>query len=820
MPFRIGFFLWLVVLFPASAQALTECKFKFDIDAQSSAFHAMVDGARERGGFWRPIREAPDDVQAIGAFIGRLDICLVTPDGKPRTLTVQGQSRELQSPHVTSCTAALLPGNRLLTNSHCFFSPTLSDIGFSIVQEARVNFGYVDKDFTDNVTTFLVSNRELAETKDQDALVLQIVGADANDVLGGHLPMVMQPGSAARRALTMIHHPRGEPQQFSAGTCQIHEAQADLPETASQLRHSCESAGGSSGSLLLDARSLAVVGLHNQGGLGPRGGFNGGHKIEAIEAALALGFVTVSDDTPEPDTTGDPAILAFAALTQALQASDLDARRQALETVISDFPKTDAAKSAESVLALMVSPVQVDTSPVTLTSKTLKVAADGSGDFQTISAAIAAAAPGAVIEIHAGFYDESIRVSHPLELVGIGDRADITWIATESDIVYWTASSGRIANLRLEQINGEGYGLVFDEGAQAVVEGNDLTSLGKAVVTIANGSTPIVRNNVIRDGSSHGVLIRDAGRGELINNQIYGHSESGVVVMGGSNPVLRNNTIRNNRKSGIYVLDDATGQFDGNEISDNTEFGVSIKTGADPEFRDNTIQGGAGAGLYVRENGRGTFQGNTIFGSAKSGVMVRTSGNPLLRENIIRDSKSYGIVVFENGRGTFEGNEIYATTKAGVLVQTGGDPVLRGNIFRNGEATGAMIRDEGRGTFEGNEFSGFSHPGVMVKTGADPVFRSNVIMDGDQSGVFVLGDGRGVYEENVISGNMGSGVSVKTGGAPVFRNNIVNDNGEYGAWIRDGGAGRFEGNDLRYNNRGAFDIEADAGSVDRRNNQE
>ncbi|MBY6117962.1 trypsin-like peptidase domain-containing protein [Mameliella alba] len=343
----------LIVLAGHSASAFEGCKFSFRIDTQSSALQALIQGASERGGFWRPIAEAPDDVQEIARYIGRLDVCLMTPDGKPRTVTLNGQTRTLKSPQMTTCTAALLPGNRLLTNNHCFYNDVMVEAGFTFVQEARINFGYTAADFTGDVKTYAVSTREVARDEGLDAMVLQIFGADANEALGGHVPMVMQPRVRPRRALTMIHHPNGDPQQFSSGTCQVHPDQGKLPEAASQLRHSCETTGGSSGSLLLDARSLAVVGLHNQGGLHGRGGFNGGHKIAAVEAALGLGFHAEAAPAPVVIPKPDPETLAQEALTEALQLDGIEARRAALEALLIRYPESRVAQSARFTLDLL-----------------------------------------------------------------------------------------------------------------------------------------------------------------------------------------------------------------------------------------------------------------------------------------------------------------------------------------------------------------------------------------------------------------------------------------------------------------------------------
>jgi S1-C subfamily serine protease len=337
----------LVVLSASRSDALAECDFTFDVSRESSALQSLIDGAQERGGFWRPIREAPDDVRDIGRFIGRLDICLVTPDGKPRTIRIGGGSQELASPYVTTCTAALLPGNRLLANRHCFYEPLLVQAGFSFVQEARINFGYVSEDFTDDVKTFHVSTREVAQDEDTDALVLQIVGADANQSVGGHFPMVMETRATPRRALTMIHHPLRQPQRFSSGTCQIHPTQAELPDGVAKLRHTCETGGGSSGALLLDARTLAVVGLHNRGGLSARGGHNGGHKIAAVEAALSLGFKEQGRPTPKQDPEAD----AQVALILALAMETATAKASALRDVEAGFPGTRASDVARRELS-------------------------------------------------------------------------------------------------------------------------------------------------------------------------------------------------------------------------------------------------------------------------------------------------------------------------------------------------------------------------------------------------------------------------------------------------------------------------------------
>ncbi len=331
---------------PAAAQDFAECSFGFSVNAESSALQALVDKAAGKGGFWLSISEAPPDVRRIARHVGRLQVCLSTPDGKPRAITRGGQTVTLESPFVTNCTATLLPDNRLLTNNHCYYDPDLVRAGFSIVQEARVNFDYTSRDLTDSVATYRVAPRELAVDLDVDALVLQVIG-DPNSDLGGHFPLRMTQDIAPLQDLVMIHHPGAQPQQYSTGTCKVHRRQDEVSDRASALRHTCETTGGSSGALLLDARTLAVVALHNQGGLRSTGdGFNGGHKIGTVNERLELGFEQVTAALgPGPD------FAANRALADALLIPEDAERLAALRALETRFAGTEiSAKARDAAL--------------------------------------------------------------------------------------------------------------------------------------------------------------------------------------------------------------------------------------------------------------------------------------------------------------------------------------------------------------------------------------------------------------------------------------------------------------------------------------
>lgn len=672
-----------LALFGAPARALTQCDFNFEVNTESSALQSLIDGAQERGGFWLPIREAPDDVQAMGRFIGRLDVCLVTPDGKPRTIRIGGRSQEIPSPYVTTCTAALLPGNRLLANRHCYYEPALVKAGFTFVQEARINFGYVSEDFIDNVKTFHVSTRELAQDAGTDALVLQIVGADANQELGGHVPMRMETRATPRRALIMIHHPRRQPQRFSAGTCRIDPTQADLPESAAQLRHSCETSGGSSGALLLDARSLAVVGLHNRGGLSARGGHNGGYKIAAVEAALNLGFKEVRTSEPGVDPEGD----AQAALTAALLIRGLDGRAAALARVERDHAGTRAAALAARERA----DLHEDRANAALD------AAERLSDPSRQKAALERVARD-FAETRAA--DRAQRMLVFLQPKGPSRDEQATTKLLEA----LRAPDDAVQKPLLEAILKKFSGTAAAKSAEAMLA-------KMAVPTPKAAAVPTLR--VKQDGSGDFRAIAEAVAAAKPGTriEIYPGTYKGGVRVGKELEIVgvgeRDKIIWEAKDDDVILWTAQKGRIANLSLRQTGEnfYGVRFRGGsALLENCDLTSTGGPSKGA-------------PIVGIFSSGA------NPVLRNNVIHDGKSFGVFVSFKGRGTLERNKIYGNQTAQIGVTKEGDAVLRNNVIGPGPRLAVFVNKGGKGTIIGNDLRGNKAGAFSIQSDAGTVIR-------------------------------------------------------------------------------------------------
>ncbi|WP_323769682.1 right-handed parallel beta-helix repeat-containing protein [Antarctobacter sp.] len=808
---KIMLFSGLLALFGAPLKAFTQCDFGFEVNNESSALQSLIDGAQDLGGFWRPIRQAPDDVQEIGRFIARLDICLVTPDGKPRTIRIGGGSQEIPSPYVTTCTAALLPGNRLLANRHCFYEPALVKAGFTFVQEARANFGYVSEDFTDNVQTFLVANRELAQDEGTDALVLQIVGADANERLGGHIPMLMETRATPRRALTMIHHPLRQPQRFSAGTCQIHPTQDELPPEAAELRHSCETGGGSSGALLLDARTLAVVGLHNRGGLTARGGHNGGHKIAAVEAALGLGFEEVR--SPEPKV--DPEAEARLALTAALLIRALDGRaaalaqverdhagtrgatlaareradlhedranaaldaaerlsdprqqKTALEQVARDFVQTRAADRAQRMLVFLQpkGPSRDDQAMASLLAA-LRAPDDAAQrplleailkDFSGTSAAKSAEAMLAKMAVATKPVAKTVARPVAVPKQPTARASDTEKSATAALGRALAMSDPDMQRRALSMVQERYPGTNAAKRARAAVA--KLTTSGTAVVngaTKANARAALARALAMFDPDMQ-------RRALSMVQERYPGTDAAKKARAAVAAVPT-----------LSVKQDGSGDF--RTIAEAVK---AAKPGTRIEIFPGTYNGGVRVGKELEIVGVGD------------------------RDKIIWQAKSADVIEWVAPKGRIANLSLRQLGESSYAVRFG---------------AGSALLEHCDLTSSGGPSKGAPIVGIFNR--ANPVLRDNVIHDGKSIGVFVAFKGRGTLERNKIYGNKNAQVSVTLEGDPVLRNNVIGPSPTIAVFVNKGGKGTIIANDLRGNKAGAFSIGRDAGKVIRRDNKE
>ncbi len=261
----------------------------------------------------------------------------------------------------------------------------------------------------------------------------------------------------------------------------------------------------------------------------------------------------------------------------------------------------------------------------------------GMGDHTTITAALAAAQPGERILVRKGFYTGGLTIDKPLELIGEGQPGDVEVHAAGADVIMFTASQGRVANLTLRQTGGEGtwYGVDIAAG-RLELEDCDISSQSLSGVAIHDGAHPILRRNRIHDDNqSAGVLVYAQGQGLLEDNEIFANANSGVQIREGSAPTLRHNRIHDNKQGGVMVNEQGQGLLEDNDLFANATVGIEIREGGAPTLRRNRIHENGYWAIWAHDQGGGVFEGNDLRDNTKgpwqidddSKAKVTRSGN-------------------------------------------------------------------------------------------------------------------------------------------------------------------------------------------------
>lgn len=497
--------------------------------------------------------------------------------------------------------------------------------------------------------------------------------------------------------------------------------------------------------------------------------------------------------------------------------------------------------------------------------RTLVVGKQGRHNYKEIAVAIKDANPGDRIKILPGDYDESLIIDKPnLEIIGEGNRKNIIIRAKGQEVISFKTTSGRVANLTLQQMGGNvfcvdiaqgilelencdiisqgiacvgihdeanprlSHNLIHDSKQSGVfifnkgfgtLEDNEIFRNTYSGIEIAAYANPMLRHNIIRDGKQSGVFVHDRGYGILEENDIFGNVLAGIEIKNEANPTLRRNKIHHNQKNGILIQEYGLGVLEENEIYGNEYDGVGVRSFGNPTMRRNRIFCSKQGGIFFFNNAYGTLEENDIFENRSDGVAIREASNPTLRRNRIFDGKSNGIYIWESGLGLFEDNDVFGNFH-GIEIKSESNPAIRGNLIRDNKQAGVLIQENGSGVFENNEIFGNAFSGIEITTRSNPTIDGNNICDGKQNGVLIHHDGRGIIKNNDIVGNTFSGIEINTAGDPVIENNNINSNYQSAVIIHTGGKGVIMNNDLRNNIKGAFTISEDCTLVKRDGNIE
>jgi nitrous oxidase accessory protein NosD len=321
-----------------------------------------------------------------------------------------------------------------------------------------------------------------------------------------------------------------------------------------------------------------------------------------------------------------------------------------------------------------------------------------SAAYTTISAAVAAAAPGSRIIVCPGTYHEDVTVTTPVTIEGIHATVDATGLDNGFTLPA-PAAGTRVEGFTVEN------------------------ALGEGILAVSTTNVSIVDNTVENNDKGE----RQPGylECEVTPENEFPDCGEGVHLMGTTNSRLIGNTIRAN--SGGVLMSDETGPTDGNVVAHNhvvdnvDDCGITL-AGHNPGAAPGGVPNPAAAGVYNNLIADNVSTGNGVKG--EGGGVLLAAGIPI-----------GGGAVYDN---TVTGNFLEGNALAGVTVH---------NHFPNQDLNGNRIVNNRIGTNNVNGDPDFfpvvdpSTTGIFVGTAGSPLtitIKHNVIFS-NAVGIFLTG---------------------------------------------------------------------------------
>jgi parallel beta-helix repeat protein len=238
--------------------------------------------------------------------------------------------------------------------------------------------------------------------------------------------------------------------------------------------------------------------------------------------------------------------------------------------------------------------------------------------FSSIREALQAAQKGYRIVVCPGVYEESLIIDKSVIVCGYSNNSEQVIIQSTENVVVSSANNAVLRNVTLRQLGGKFNGILVYEG-MLTIEHCDISSAGLGCFAVRSAYANL-RHNKIHDSPQGGLVFCDGAEGIVEHNNIYGNGLQGIEIREESKPRICFNSIRNSDQNGILIHSNGRGEVMDNDISNNRIDGIMIISGANPScISNNRIHHNRQRGIFLSRdsNGNGVDPDqNDIHGNA------------------------------------------------------------------------------------------------------------------------------------------------------------------------------------------------------------
>ncbi|MGW1770404.1 right-handed parallel beta-helix repeat-containing protein [Streptomyces sp. NPDC002104] len=435
-----------------------------------------------------------------------------------------------------------------------------------------------------------------------------------------------------------------------------------------------------------------------------------------------------------------------------------------------------------------------------------------SGDYPTLTAALAVAGDGDVLSIAPGTYRENLVLHHAVTLRGPEGSPGSVRIAPLDGVALTVRASAVIQDLHLEGQDPTAPALLIEDGSPELTDLRVSTRSAAGIEVRGSGARPLVRRCTVENSAGSGIAVLDGGGGVFADCEVVAAGQTGVSVRGGGRPRLERCRIHHATGAGIAVTGDGSGlEALGCEVYEIKGAGVQIAARATAVLTDCAVHRTTADGVTLDTDAVLTLAGCDIHDIPENAVDLRSRSVLTLSRTTVRRFGRNGLSVWDPGtRVVADSCEIHDSTgdypavwisdgagvsldscrvhdvpdalfvldrgsrvdvvdsdisqvrNTAVSVSDGATAQLDDCRIREA-ATGAWFRDHGSGGTLANCTIDSVQTGVIVTKGADPTLERCTVSSPAEAGFYVSAGGRGTFTACRVTGSAGFGFHVIDG---------------------------------------------------------
>ncbi|MDX2848173.1 right-handed parallel beta-helix repeat-containing protein [Streptomyces sp. PA03-3a] len=432
------------------------------------------------------------------------------------------------------------------------------------------------------------------------------------------------------------------------------------------------------------------------------------------------------------------------------------------------------------------------------------------GEYESLAAALDAAAEGDVLSVNPGTYRENLVVEKVITLRAAEGPGSVR-IAPPAGVALTVRAAATVKDLSVEGQDTSAAALLV-EGATPELTGLRVSTRSAVGIEVRDGARPTVRRCTVDNPAGLGISVLEAAGGLFEECEVVAAGQTGISVRGGSSPRLERCRVRNASGAGISLTGEGTvAEAVGCEVYEVKGTGVQVASRAAGHLTECQVHRTTGDGITLDTDAVLTLSDCDIHDVPENAVDLRSRAVLTLTRTTVRRFGRNGLSVWDPGtrvdanqceihdsqgdypavwvsdgaavvldscrvrdvpdalfvldrgsRADVVDSDISQVRNTAVSVSDGATVQLDDCRIREA-STGAWFRDHGSGGTLSACTIDDTATGVIVTKGADPALERCVVTNPAEAGFYVSAGGRGTFTGCRVTGSRGYGFHIIDG---------------------------------------------------------